>query len=99
MKGGWNSPHTDLILPLSPHHLLFTEIGTDKPDQFTLSFEKTVEIQKILSKRALRWIYARKQMKEVVEYRARYVDLDAFRDEEEQLKKWHEEQSDGEDRG
>ena len=93
LKGGWGNPGTDLIMPLSPHHLLFTEIGAEAPDHFTFSHEKTIWIQQFQAERALRWIYASKPMKNVLEYRPRHVDSDVFKAEQEQLRKWHEEQS------
>lgn len=95
LEGGWGNPGTDLLMPLSPRHLLFTEIGKDIPDRFAFSAERTHLIQKCLAERALRWIYAREPMKVVSEYRARQVDLAAFKAEEDQVKKWHREQSDG----
>lgn len=98
LKGGWGNPKTDLIMPLSPRHLLFTEIGVDAPDRFSFSREKTIEIQSFLAEKASRWIYARQRTRKIVQLRPREVDLKAFREEEEQLKKWHQEQSDVEKR-
>lgn len=96
LKGGWGNPGTDLLLPLSPYHLLYTNIGSESPDRFKLSIEHTALIQRIIAERALRWIYARKTIKEVVQFRPRHVDSVAFKLEEEQLRRWHKEQSEAE---
>ncbi len=93
LRGGWGQAGGNLIMPLSPNHLLYTQIGSDAPDRFTFSIEKTYEIQKFLAERAFRWIYAHKQLPSVMKLRPRYVNLAEFKNEEEQWKRWHEEQS------
>ncbi|PKN93083.1 MAG: hypothetical protein CVU44_11680 [Chloroflexi bacterium HGW-Chloroflexi-6] len=97
-KGGWDKEGGNLIMPLSPNHLLFTQIGSDFPDRFTFSIDKTYEIQKFLAERADRLIFAHKKLPGVLRLRPRYVNLSQFIDEEEQWKNWHQEQSSAEDK-
>jgi hypothetical protein len=80
-------------MPLSPNHLLFTQIGSDAPDYFTFSTEKTYEIQKFLAERAFRRIFSHKKLPGVEKFRPRSVNLKEFNNEEEQWKNWHNEQS------
>jgi len=42
LEGGWGREGGNLIMPLSPNHLLYTQIGSDAPDRFPLSIEKTL---------------------------------------------------------
>lgn len=93
LKGGWGREGGNLIMPLSPNHLLYTQIGSDAPDHFTLSTEKTYEIQKFLAERSSRWIFAHKRVPGVVKLRPRHVSLADFNNEEEQWKNWHQKQS------
>jgi len=93
LKGGWGREGGNLIMPLSPKHLLYTQIGSDAPDHFTFSIEKTYEIQKFLAERAFRWIFSHKQLPGVIKLRPRYVNLIEFNNEEEQWKNWHDVQS------
>jgi len=93
LKGGWGKKGGNILMPLSPNHLLYTQIGSDAQDRFTFSIEKTYEIQKFLAERAFRWIFANKKLPGVVKLRPRYVNLKEFNNEEEQWRKWHEEQS------
>ena len=96
--GGWGSRGTELILPLSPHHLLYTQIGKKSAPRFEFSKEKTRELQQLLAERAHRWIFARLPMEEMSRFRPQVVDPEAFRAEERAWQRWHEEQSASESR-
>lgn len=93
LKGGWGNPGGNLFMPLSPRHLLFTQIGSDIPDRLTFSYEKTLEIQRFLAEKALRWIYAHEPLNIVAKLRPRHIDPVTFKAEQEQWKNWHNEQS------
>jgi hypothetical protein len=93
LKGGWGRKGGNLIMPLSPKHLLYTQIGAEASDRLTFSPEKTYEIQKFLAERAFRYIFTQKQMPGVLRLRHRYVNLEEFENEEQQWSKWHAQQS------
>lgn len=96
LRGGWGKAGGNLIMPLSPKHLLFTQIGSEMQDRFTFSREKTFEIQKFIAERAFRWIFAKQQIGIIEKYRPRHIDAERYKVEQEQLKKWHTEQSEAE---
>ncbi len=98
LKGGWGNKGANLFMPLSPKHLLFTQIGDEFPERMTFSVQKTQEIQRILSQRALQWIFARKQIENISEYRPRHIDPVAFQEEKEHWETWHRKQSSAENR-
>jgi len=91
-KGGWGSPGTELILPISPNHLLYTQVDRKAQPRFTFSEEKTREMQKLLAGRAHRWILARKAMKHIAQFRPRIIDASVFEAEQEAWRSWHEDQ-------
>lgn len=93
LKGGWGVKNGDLMMPLSPQHLLFTTIGREAPDRFTFSDVKTTEIQQILASRAHRCILADRPMKKVKWFRPRHVNADAYQSEERQWANYHRDQS------
>lgn len=93
LKGGWGKNGADLFMALTPYHLLYTNIGTEPPDRINLSVDKTVMIQKIMAERAFRWIFARRPMKAVIQFRPRIVDPITFKSEEDVIRNWHKEQS------
>lgn len=92
--GGWGSVGTEIFLPLSPHHLLYTKIGTKPPQRGTVvSTEHAEWLQRFTIEHAHRFIFAVAPEVSVSELRPRIVDPAAFADEVEQWKRWHEEQT------
>lgn len=93
LKGGWGNPGSELMMPLSPRHLLFTQVGREAADRLTFAPEQTREIQRILAERAHRWIFAREPTARVAWFRPRHVDAAAFKAEEEEWRNWHRKQN------
>jgi hypothetical protein len=90
LKGGWGRKSGNIFLPLSPRHLLFTQIGDDLPDRLTLTSAQTKQFQRLIAERAYRWLFAREPLRFIHKIRPRYVDPEAFKYEEEQWSNWHE---------
>jgi len=96
-RGGWGSVGTEIFLPLSPHHLLYTKIGTRPPQRGTVvSTELAGWLQRFTIEHAHRLVIAAAPEVSVPELRPRIVDSAAFADEVGQWKHWHEEQTDAE---
>jgi Protein of unknown function (DUF4238) len=92
-KGGWGRIGSELLLPLNPHHLLYTQIGKQVPPWGTpVSRSKAEKIQQFIAEHAHRMIFASNAYVEVPRLRPRTVDAALFQHENEQWKKWHEEQ-------
>jgi hypothetical protein len=91
--GGWGNPGSELVLPLSPTHLLYTKVGAAAGPTVTLTRAQTFEMQQLMAKGAFRWIFAREEARRVAWMRPRTVDEERFRAEERQWKEWHQEQS------
>ena len=81
-----------IMMPISPRHLLYTQIGSKLPHRFTVSQEQTRSIQRFMIERAYRWIFARKELDWIVEDRPRIVDQSQFNAEQKAWKEWHNEQ-------
>jgi hypothetical protein len=93
-QGGWGKPGTDIMLPLSPRHLLFTQVGKKPPRRGTvLSREKAVMLRRIIAEHAHRMIFSSEIDNDVPTFRPRVVDLSAFNNEKQQWRKWHAEQT------
>ena len=90
LKGGWGRKGGNIFMPLSPRHLLFTQIGYDLPDRLTLTSEQTNQFQRLIAEGAFRWLFAREPLSFIGKIRPRHVDPEAFKDEEEQWGNWHE---------
>lgn len=94
-KGGWGRPGGDILFPLSPRHLMHTQIGTRPPAAQVLSRDKTFEMQKILAERAHRWIFTRSPMTRISWFRPRLVDAERFENEQDAWARWNQLQSGG----
>jgi hypothetical protein len=98
LKGGWGNKGANILMPISPRHLLFTQIGDEFPDRFTLTVEQTRKFQGFIAERSFRWIFAHKPLKIISKLRPRYVNAEAYNQETEQWKKWHKEQGQAENK-
>lgn len=95
--GGWDSVGTEIFLPLSPRHLLYTKIGTRPPQRGTVvSTELADWLQRFTIEHAHNFIIAKEECESVYKIRPRIVDPAAFKAEDEQWKCWHAEQTDAE---
>jgi hypothetical protein len=58
-RGGWGSPGTELLLPLTPSHLLYTQIGHHVPPRDTVVPPQTGRLLcRIIAKHAHRMVFA-----------------------------------------
>ncbi len=90
--GGWNSPGTEIMMPLSPRHLLYVKVGAKMRNRFTLGDDATQLLQRLLAERAHRYIFATRNEKWVATARPRTVDAAAFAAEDRQWREWHQDQ-------
>jgi hypothetical protein len=95
--GGWGRAGTDLLLPLGPQHLLFTQVGKPVPRRGTrLDVETATIIRKLIAKHAHRYIFSSARDSFVEQVRPRMVDAQALKQEAREWKRWHIEQSSAE---
>lgn len=94
--GGWGNPGSEIIVPVSPRHVLYTQVRRRHPPRFTLNVEGTILFQRMLAERAFRAIYASGPMPRVEWWRRRAVDLKAYRREARQREEWHARQTNAE---
>jgi len=95
--GGWGSAGTVIFLPISPQHLLYTQVGKRPPLRGTrISFNMAQMINRFIAEHAHRMIFAAEPDTNVEKYRSREVDSERFSDEESQWTKWHANQTNAE---
>ncbi|WKN43137.1 DUF4238 domain-containing protein [Tunicatimonas pelagia] len=90
-QGGWGNSGSELMLPLSPIHLLYTRVGSKKPwlRGTRLPFDLTQHIQKIIAEHAFCWFIAHKEDQEVSRLRPRVVNSQKFEAEKKFWEEWH----------
>lgn len=96
--GGWNSHGTDIFMPLSPTHLLFTQIGARQRllRGTTVSLDFAMQIQRFTVEHAHRYVFGRSADVQAALWRPRTVNREAFHAEAEQWKSWNTVQSEAE---
>jgi hypothetical protein len=93
-NGGINRQHGEILFPLSPRHLMYTQIGGPRrPSRETLSCELTEAIRRMIAQHAFRMIFAVSPDENVPELRPRLVSPEQFRKERESQLNWHEDQT------
>jgi hypothetical protein len=92
--GGWNHKGTEIFMPLSPNHLLYTQVGKRPPRRGTqCSHELAGIFRRCIAVHAHRFIFASEQDAQMARLRPRTVSADLVRDEKIQWSNWHEEQT------
>ena len=91
--GGWGRRRGNIMLPLTPRHLLFVQIGKDSGRRLAMSREQTLLLRRLLVERADRWVFATEPKEWIPRIRPRRVDAEAFDAEREVWGRWHQDQS------
>ncbi len=93
----WAGVGTEILFPLSAHAMLYTKIGSVAPKASdTASLDETVFFQRVIARRAHRWVIGHHPAKRVEWFRPRVVDLSAFNVEESEWRRFHEAQAEPE---
>jgi len=95
-EGGWGRDGCELLLPLSPEHLLYTKIGDRPLGKERISEELAKLIQRMTIEHAHRFVFGVDADPIVERIRPRKVDAVVFKEEIQFWKRWHEEQGEAE---
>jgi hypothetical protein len=88
--GGWGSNGTEIFMPLSPKHLLYTRIGDKRPPRgTTLTMQQAFIFQRLIAEHAHRYIYSKSQNPLVNQLRPRKISLEMYDKEKEYWDNWH----------
>jgi hypothetical protein len=91
--GGWGQVGCQVFLPLGPHHLLYSKVGSKAPARGTyLSRSHAAAFRQFTIEHAHRMIFSNGRDDQVVASRPRLVDLEQFNRERREWLHWHEEQ-------
>lgn len=76
--GGWGRKNGNIIFPISPNRILYTQIGTTYNKNTNLDYETSLRLKKIIIEHAHRKIISSYEDQEVTFIRKRYVNRDMF---------------------
>lgn len=96
LGGGWGRRNGNLMLPLTPRHLLFAEIGKDLGRRYSVTPAQTREIRRLILERAHRWVFASSPSPLVAKLTPRVVDRERFDQESAMWKRWSSDQRESE---
>ncbi|MDD2533902.1 MAG: DUF4238 domain-containing protein [Eubacteriales bacterium] len=95
--GGWNRHNSEIILPLSPKHILYTKVGSSTDDKILQENPfYTFLFQKLIIEHAYRNIFSYSAFESISKYRQRVVNSDIFNFEKDAWTKWYAEQTEAE---
>lgn len=98
LGGGWGSKGTDIFMPLSPKHLLFTCVGEKRrPREKTMSREQTMLINKIIVENCHRYVISNAENDIVEKLHSRVICPKTVKHERIEWEKWHKEQQEAEE--
>jgi hypothetical protein len=92
-KGGWGSKGTEILLPLSPHHLLYTRVGFRQRMPAEVEPWMAAQFKRFIIEHAHRSIFAAKPLPEVARLRPRLVDQEVYTREVDLWRRWHQDQT------
>jgi hypothetical protein len=90
---GWGIRNADLMMPLSPRHLLHTQVGKERHGVEVLSAEATARLQRVLAGRAFRAVFSTTPLGWIESAAPRVVDKGRFDAEHDAWERWHTEQT------
>ena len=92
--GGWGSNGSEIMMPLSPQHLLYTRIGHRAPMRGgTMPVAEAAIARRMMAEHAHRVVFAAQPDPDVETLRPRIVDLAAYTGEIAHWEKFHERQT------
>lgn len=97
-NGGLGNKGSEILMPLSPEHMLYARVGHKPPQRGTiLSIEQTKILRRIIAEHSHRYVFAKNADNEIPSFIPRHIDAQIFEKEKEQWKRWHSEQRESED--
>jgi hypothetical protein len=95
-NGGWNSRGTEIFMPLSPTHLMYTQVGAKSAQHEVAKVELAFQLQRFTIEHAHRYVFGKVEDRQVEIWRPRTVDKAICDAENMQWRLWNAEQSEAE---
>lgn len=92
-EGGWGRAGANILFPLSPRHLMFTQIGANSYKRKVPSPYHARLFRRIIAQHAYRRIYSSGEDQKIPQLKPRVVDAEAFQYERTLWETWYENQS------
>lgn len=92
-NGGWGRKNCNILMPLSPRLILFTQVGSNGPyNDLDFSPRYSQLFRRMIIQHAHRYVYSDRPQKGMLELNARVVNRDLYEKEKQGMAGWHIEQ-------
>lgn len=91
-EGGWGQKGTEIICPISPKLMLYTQVGDKKRKDPILSKELSASFQKLFGEHAFRFIFADHPIESIGSIRKRHISIESFNAEQKEWIEWNDKQ-------
>lgn len=85
-NGGWESENSNILFPISPNKVLYTQIGVRYLPRLKLNYEMSLVFKKIIVEHSFRYVISNSEDNEIPKIKSRYVNLYEFNREKEMWK-------------
>lgn len=92
-NGGWNRQRANILFPISPRHLMFTEIGAGSYPRKVPSRYHARLFRRMMAEHSHRMIYTLAEDSKILQLKPRIVNAVAFQNEKALWQAWYEDQS------
>ena len=91
---GLGTEFADIMMPLSPQALLFTEVGRTKDEIDAIYFDSSLVpyLRELIINNAYRYVYSQEDIPEIESIRPRLVDACRYKEIRDEQERWHREQ-------
>lgn len=91
---GLGTKFADIMMPLSPQTLLFTEVGRTQGEIDAVNFDSSLVLylRELIINNAYRYVYSQEDIPEIEEIRPRLVDAFRYKEIRAEQERWHREQ-------
>lgn len=87
-SGGWGKKGSEIICPISPQHLLYTQIGKKHDSRWDADKIQTQLLNRLTAEHAFRSIYALNKTNDYNAFRKRIIDAEEYKREKNIWNQW-----------
>lgn len=88
-NGGWKQKGTEILCPISPHKILYTQVGRRNPPRMKYDKKQSKLLKKIIVMHAFREIYAFNEDAEIPSIRNRHINAEKYKEEKKIMEEWY----------
>lgn len=88
-NGGWNQKGTEIICPISPKKILYTQVGMKHPSRIMYNKKQSLLLIKMIVMHAFREVYAVNKDTNISSIRKRYINSEVYKEEKQMMDKWY----------